>query len=80
MIFCSFIHNHFFIEQDKLVKISTNVRRLNMSNERDEQLIRANRLGAKEDIIHVSETDDGHDLRDAAQIGEKQMSSPNYRQ
>ncbi|GMB09000.1 hypothetical protein EDD69_11226 [Thermolongibacillus altinsuensis] len=52
-----------------------------MVNERDEQqLIRANRLGAKEDIIHISEIDDGHDLRDAAQIGEKQMSSPNYRQ
>jgi hypothetical protein len=52
-----------------------------MVNERNEQrIIRANRLGAKEDIIHISEIDDGHDLRDAAQIGEKQMSSPNYRQ
>lgn len=37
----------------------------------EEQLLRANRLGVKEDIIHVSETDDGHDLRDAAHIGEK---------
>ncbi|WP_461202593.1 hypothetical protein [Anoxybacillus sp. TBDG-1] len=45
-----------------------------------EQLLRANRLGAKEDVIHVSETDDGHDLRDAAYIGEKQMAAPNYRQ
>ncbi|MGG3957498.1 hypothetical protein ABEV15_12990 [Bhargavaea massiliensis] len=46
----------------------------------EEQLLRANRLGVKEDIIHVSETDDGHDLRDAAHIGEKQMAAPNYRQ
>lgn len=46
----------------------------------EEQLLRANRLGVKEDIIHVSETDDGYDLRDAAHIGEKQMAAPNYRQ
>lgn len=51
-----------------------------MAVNEEEQLLRANRLGAKEDIIHVSETDDGHDLRDAAHIGEKQMAAPNYRQ
>ncbi|KFZ32356.1 hypothetical protein JS44_10225 [Anoxybacillus flavithermus] len=51
-----------------------------MTMREEEQLLRANRLGAKEDIIHVSETDDGHDLRDATYIGEKQMAAPNYRQ
>ncbi|MBA2875606.1 hypothetical protein [Thermaerobacillus caldiproteolyticus] len=41
------------------------------------EIERASKMGANEDIIHVSKNDDGYDLRDASNIGVKQPFDEN---
>jgi hypothetical protein len=41
------------------------------------EIERASKMGANEDIIHVSKNDDGYDLRDAREVGAKQPFDEN---
>lgn len=43
----------------------------------DEELKRASKMGANEDIIHTSKNDDGYDLRTPAEIGARQPTDEN---
>ncbi|BBW97384.1 hypothetical protein MKY25_15105 [Geobacillus sp. FSL W8-0032] len=43
----------------------------------DEELKRASKIGANEDIIHTSKNDDGYDLRTPAEIGKRQPIDEN---
>lgn len=43
----------------------------------DEELKRASKMGANEDIIHTSKNDDGYDLRTPAEIGKRQPVDEN---
>ncbi|WP_187298835.1 hypothetical protein [Geobacillus thermoleovorans] len=43
----------------------------------DEELKRASKMGANEDIIHTSKHDDGYDLRPPAEIGARQPTDEN---
>ncbi|WP_200894601.1 hypothetical protein [Bacillus alveayuensis] len=41
-------------------------------NDYVKEMEKASKMGANEDIIHVSKNDDGYDLRDGGTIGAKQ--------
>lgn len=43
----------------------------------DEELKRASKIGANEDIIHTSKNDEGYDLRNPAEIGARQPTDEN---
>jgi hypothetical protein len=49
---------------------------MKFSNE-ERKIERASKMGANEDIIHVSKNDDGYDLRDARELGAKQSFDEN---
>jgi hypothetical protein len=46
-------------------------------NDDIQEIERVSKMGANEDIIHVSKNDDGYDLRDAGEIGAKQPIDKN---
>ncbi|MGG2953601.1 hypothetical protein [Geobacillus stearothermophilus] len=43
----------------------------------DEELKRASKIGANEDIIHTIKNDEGYDLRTPAEIGARQPTDEN---
>jgi hypothetical protein len=46
-------------------------------SDEERKIKRASKMGANEDLLHVSKNDDGYDLRDAGELGAKQPVDEN---
>jgi hypothetical protein len=72
IIFFQYVHNK--SSQGRLYTVE--VKYMNFSDE-ERKIKRASKMGANEDILHVSKNDDGYDLRDAGELGAKQPFDEN---